>query len=393
MKIIVDSDGFFWPSSIGDEYMCEQRRYISIDREPQPISALFEQYYLGFRSALFICEDTVKNDAEALDVLRTYREGCLHTALSYVQKHITSEHSLPVDFLWIARMEIIDVLKEEYPEVENIKLKLSMKPRISAKTINMDTIIFPALARSVYIHCNLVLINSYFQAIDNEGRLVGDIDRRQIARLVFPYLLFCHDDISVQNLPMISAHSQDALSMAMQFTNLQMIFIFAHEYAHVLLQHFDEIAITLGHTEDMENEADTIALKVVLAYVENSKEVYSKYDVFTAIRWLFKYLLIDDYMSTLVQGKQLEFSDSKTEERRGSFQLELMKDNELDGSTLLDIVGFSMICELQNILYEFGSDLIENMINIYRESRKTGKIEPWWDQINGKEYSPGKSEI
>ena len=162
MEIIVDSDGFFWPDSIDNEYMSEQRNFISIDREPQHIDILFEQYYLGFRSALFVCEDTIENENEAMEVLRTWREGCLGSAWSYVQKHMTTEHSLPVDFMWIARESIIHELKNKYPDVEKVKLRLSMKPRLSARTVDKDTIVFPALARTVFNHCNLVIINSFF---------------------------------------------------------------------------------------------------------------------------------------------------------------------------------------------------------------------------------------
>lgn len=390
MEIIVDADGFFWPSNIEAEYMSAQRELISFDNDQQSFDTLFEQYYLGFRSAMFICEDTIENESKAIKALQEYREGCLYSAMSYMKNHMELNPSLPVDFMWIVREAIVDELKREFPAVNNIKLQLSMKPRLSARTVDKETIVFPALARTVINHCNLVIINSVFQAINDDGQLVGDIDRRQIARFIFPYLLFCHDDFSVQNLPIIGAHSQSAIKTAFNFTNLQLVFIFAHEYAHILLQHFDAIETNLNRKENMENEADSLALKIVLAFVEKSNGVYSKLDVLTAIRWLFKYQLIDDSISTIIQGKSLEFSDSKTEDRRGNFQLELMKNHGLRGSTLLDALGFGMIVELQGILYEFGSDLISNMIDIFHKSKKTGKIEPWWEQINGKEYAPGQ---
>ena len=250
--------------------MIEQRKVISIDRESQPIDVLFEQYYLGFRSALFICEDTVESESEAMEVLRDWRETCLHSASSYVQRHMETEQSLTVDFVWIAREALIHELKDEYPEAENVNIRLSMKPRLSARVIDKDTIVFPALARTVFNHCNLVIINSFFRAVNDDGQVVDDIDRRQIARFIFPYLLFCHDDFSVKYLPIIGAHSQNALFIATQFTNLQMIFILAHEYAHILLQHFDQIDVTSSQKENMENEADSLALKIVLAYVEKS---------------------------------------------------------------------------------------------------------------------------
>lgn len=390
MTIIIDSDGFFWPDTIDPEYMRTQRELIYFENEQQPSYELFEQYYLGFRSAMFICEDTIENGSDAIEAMRKYREGCMHSAMGYMKNHIESNQALPVDFMWMTREAIVGAVKNDYPQASNIKLRLSMKPRISARTVGNDTIVFPALSRAVINQCNLVIVNSFFSAINDDGQLVGDIDRRMTARFIFPYLLFCHDDFSVRNLPIVGAHSQEALSTVFHFTNLQMLFIFAHEYAHILLQHFDEIGTSLNRREQMESEADAFALKIVLTYVDESNGVYSKFDVFTAIRWLFKYQLIDDSISTLIQEKPLEYSDSKIEDRRGSFQQELFDNHGLRGSTLLDAVGFGMIVELQSILDEFGSDLIGNMIDVFHKSGKTGKIDPWWEQIKGKEFSPGQ---
>jgi hypothetical protein len=379
MKIIIDSDGFFWPDNIESEYMRVQRELISFVNEQHSLDNLFEQYYLGFRSAMFICEDTVENESEAREALQKYCEGCIQSAMRYMKNHIELKPPLPVDFMWIVREAIADELKEEFPEVGNIKLRLSMKPRLSARTADKNTIIFPALTRSVLIHCNLVIINSVFRTINEDGQLVGDIDRKQIARFIFPYLLYCHDDFSVRNLPIIGAHSQDAIQTAFQFTNLQLIFIFAHEYAHILLQHFDDNKVIFTK-ENIEDEADAFALKVVLAYGEKSGS-YSKLDILAAIRWLFKYQLIEESIGALIREKPIEFSASNFEERRGKFQSELLENHGLNGSSLFESIGFCMIVELQDVLYEFGSKLVNNIIDIFHESKKTGGIEPWWEKI------------
>ena len=62
-KVFIDSDSFFWPSNISDEYMRDQRKGISFEKSEQHPLELFEQYYLGFRSSLFICEDELEAEA------------------------------------------------------------------------------------------------------------------------------------------------------------------------------------------------------------------------------------------------------------------------------------------------------------------------------------------
>ncbi len=377
--IILDSDGFFWPDSIEAEYMHSQRELVSINYEQQPYDVLFEQYYLGFRSALFICEDTINNADEAEKTLRQYREACLGSAMRYMRNHLEAKPSLPVDFMWIVRETIVSELKDCYSEVNNIKLQLSMKPRLSARAVDKNTIVFPALTRSVLTHCNLVIINSIDSIINESGQLVGDLDRKYLARFIFPYLLYCHDDFSVQNLPIIGAHSKESILNALSFTNLQIMFIIAHEYAHILLRHIDDNK-TFRSKEDIESEADTFALNVVLAYVEKSDR-YSIHDVFAAIRWLYKYQIIEKSIGMLIKGESLDFFESNLEDRRGKIQLELRSKHRLKGSSLFESLGFCMIVELQNILYEYGSNLINEITNAFHDARRTGKLEPWWESI------------
>lgn len=375
MEIYIDSDGFFWPSDIDPEYMSRQRQFISIEREQGSPIELFEQYYLGFRSSMFICEDGIESESEANKVLLEWREGCIHSAMSYMRSHVISKASLPVDYMWIVKEMIVKELKIKYPEVESIELRLSMKPRLSARS-DKNSIIFPALLRTVLNHCNLVIINSALKVMEDDAQLEVEVERKQIARFVYPYLLFCHDNFSVRNLPIIGAHSKEALNIAFQFTNIQMIYIFSHEHAHILLQHFNDSRPLL----DKENEADDFALDVVLAYTEKD-EIYSKRDVLAAIRWLFKYQLIEESIGAIVRGKGLDFFKSEFEKRRSEFQSKLFLEHNLKGSTVIESIGFCMIVELQSILYEIGPILIDEMIDAFNKTKKTGGIEPWWEKI------------
>lgn len=378
MKIIYDIDGFFSPANMSTDH-----KLISVDLDQQPFDSLFEQYYLGLRSAMFICEDTIKEENKALEVMRTWRETSVKSAMNYVYRHTKSGQVLSPDFIWIIQTATIDELKNKYPEVVNIQLRVSMKPRLSARVVSKNIVTFPALARTVLNHYNIVLINSIFRDISEDEQISVEPDRRNIARFMFPYLLFCHGDFSVQNLPMICAYSADALNIAMQLTNLQMLFIFAHEYAHILLQHFENTDINSSTKMRIENEADLFALKVVLGHVEKNNS-YSKLAAFTAIRWLFKYQLLEESVGILIRGGKLDFSESKFEERRGEFQAELFKNHGLSGSSLLETRGFYILVELQSILYNYGPEFINHIIDKVNESKKTGVIEPWWKEITNK---------
>lgn len=375
-NIYIDSDSFFWPSDISDEYMHEQREGISFEKEEQPLEVLFEQYYLGFRSSMYICEEEL-DEEKGMKILKEWREACVLMARDYTIKHLNSDASLPVDFMWITKMAIINEIKREFPDAEKISLKLTMKPMISARVKNKETIIFPALIRTVLNHCNLVLINHAFNTIDNKLEV---IDRRYLSRFILPYLLFCHDDFSVRNLPMIGGYSNQAITTALSYTNLQVMYIFAHEYAHVLLKHFDDDIISSKTQEEIENEADAFALKVLLKHIDK-EDTYTKDDIFTAIRWLFKYQFLEESIGILIRRDSLDAFLSNYEKRRSCFQSELIKSCNITGTSLLDIVGFVSIVELQGVLHEYGINLINTIIRAFNNSKNKGEIEPWWEMI------------
>lgn len=376
MEICIDSDGFFWPSDIDPKYMSKQRRHIFIEREDFSPFELFEQYYLGFRSSMYICEDGLEHEDEAKKVLLEWRHGCISSAMNYMKSHISSKASLPVDYIWIVKEMIVQELKRDYPEIDKIKLKLSMKPKFSPKS-DRNSITIPALLRTILLHCNLVILNSAFKGLERNEEWDQKVELRQVARFVLPYLLFCHDNISVGNLPMIGAHSKEAINTALQFTNIQMVYIFSHEYAHILLQHFEDSRPSI----DKENEADSFALDVTLAYADKD-ETYSKRDVLAAIRWLYKYQLIEESIGTIVRGRDLDYFQSDFENRRSAFQSKIFTESNIEGSTVLESMGFLMIVELQSILYEIGPMLIDEMIDAFNKSKKTGGVEPWWEKIN-----------
>lgn len=377
-SLYIDSDSFFGPAMFPEtESMTHQLEGIPIEIDTQSWQSVFEQYYLGLRSTLILGAVTSEEERkEGLNFLKEWREACIAPAIYYTKKHFTSTASLPIDFLRVNRMEIINTVKHDYKDVEKVIIKLSMKPSISAQIKNNNTIVFPALVRTLLTHCNLVLINEAFSIIEDEQYT---IDRRYLARFIFPYLLFCHDDISVGNLPWVGAYSEEAVKVAFTYTDLQIKFILAHEYGHILLKHFDYIH---DRTErgKLENEADAFAMDVLMKELENDVGVL-KSNVFTAIRWLFKYQLLEERIGVLIRGDNLSDHVSTYENRRSSFQSELINRYGLPSTSKIDMCGFAEIVELQNILSEYGKELINAIIHAFNKFKQAREVDPWWEMI------------
>ena len=83
----------------------------------------------------------------------------------------------------------------------------------------------------------------------------------------------------------------------------------------------------------------------------------------------------------LTRGEDLNDFRSGYEKRRSLFQSELIKKCNITGTSLLDMVGFVSIVELQDVLYEYGTNLINTMIKAFENSKHKGEVEPWWEMI------------
>lgn len=170
VSILIDIDGFFQPSDDGNEYFSDKTSGIALDYDFETPEGLCQQYYLGYRSSMYVCEDSIddKKEAEVYKTIKEYNQKCMEMAMGATLAHLSGKSHVPVDFLWIVKHFIIEQIQEQYQDANKIEIRLSMKPSISAHTKNDNIIIFPALARSVLLHCNLLFLNDFFRKNDDE---------------------------------------------------------------------------------------------------------------------------------------------------------------------------------------------------------------------------------
>ncbi|MDR0918772.1 MAG: hypothetical protein LBM93_05915 [Oscillospiraceae bacterium] len=387
MKIIVDIDGFFSQDDISKYYNEDNRRVLGFDYEEQDDNSLLEQFYLGLRSSSIFIADKNDNLNEVKDKIRKFCTLYLREAHNYVARH-KSKGNLPADFMWIIREVIKSTLNSEQSNIENVNFRLSMKPRLSARVFDSNTIVIPALSRTILLQCNLALTNSAYNAIEESGELNGKVNIFEIenylnvsrlARNLLPCLIFCHDDIPVNNLPLFSGYTEDSVKTALAFTNLQMMFITAHEYAHIVLKHFiNDDPKNPGF--DKEYEADDFALNTLLNYI-NKTELFSADDVFTSIRWLFKFMLLEEMIGILIQGNSIKNYESLIEKRCARLQSRIINEHYVKTNTLLDIYGIFEIVAIENELKGQGVSITKELLECIEKSKITKEMEPWWEKI------------
>lgn len=388
-----DFDGFFWPSDKSDIPLIGLNEGISYSNDPQPIRSLIEQYYLGFRSSIFFLVSEGGNDNETLGLAyKKLCKLCLTRARQFAFQHLQTGSILPIDYMCFMKCAIVNQLKDDYPEVRNVKISIDMRPRITARTIN-NTIVFPALLRTIINSCNIAILNIAYDTLEKDKQFsrkassqnpieqsYQGMDRQFIARSIFPYLAFCHDDFSVANLPVTSAQSRDAITLTLRYSKLQLLFVLAHEYAHILLGHYDKMEHATRSSIELEYEADNFATDFLMKYIEEDG-TFSREDVFTSIRWLYKFQLIEEHMGLIVQNKSLQMEKSALEKRRHKFQTKLIKEYGINHLQMIDQAGFIAIIQSHKVLFENGETVVNRMMDSITKSLKTGEIEPWWEMI------------
>ena len=161
-------------------------------------------------------------------------------------------------------------------------------------------------------------------------------------------------------------------------------FIIAHEYAHLLSHHNRKKIVDSEINKDIEKEADDFALDILLRYIKTSHSDTAA-DVFTALRLLFKYQLLEYETGCLVRGENLDVCDAEFEHRRSNIQHKLIENENLERFYVYDAFCFTEAIELQNILQEYGVTLIDDIIDAFYESENTGEIRPWWKTIKNKQ--------
>lgn len=392
--LYLDADGFFILNGGNktNNYWKVGYDYLLIDDEGQSREDLFEQFYFGFKSSINVVNGTEKCFDK--DRLEDLLQLCSFAASDCLQKYDNGTLAFPIGYLWGIQRHIVQKYKARFPEIEEIRIRLTMKPRLTSRVSIDRTIFVPALARGVLNHFNLVLLNNAYAAIDNGlktqkinslrmlSALPAEVEDKQLlARLTLPYLAFCHDNISVANLPFLTVYSAACYEHTSFYTNLQMLFICAHEYAHIILHHFDGSGDKSNI--EIECEADKMAIEMVVGYIRKDS-VFTARDVFTAIRWLFKFQMLEESCGELLQNKTPCFRNSIFEHRRRRFQEEMQSTYKVHDVMAFDQIGFLQIIQLQNILDEYGCPLLNSMLRAFENSKNKKEIEPWWEIVKNK---------
>ena len=221
----------------------------------QATFGLLNTYYFQVRGAIMLFGRW--NDERLLIEARDKaRESCLEIAAILTVLHLKRGRPVVPPWVGIARDRLLPMIRESFPAAEHVGIEVDQVPRVQCRAAADRSIRVSALTREVYLHFNITLW-TLIQEMFVEG-LENLPSEEFMLRMLLPYMIQMNDYVPVSRLPQGLARSQETVVTAHRTTHLQMLFLLAHEYGHLLHHNLEQLSF--GQTSiNREFEADRFA--------------------------------------------------------------------------------------------------------------------------------------
>jgi hypothetical protein len=252
---------------------------------------------------------------------------------------------------------VADRLRPEYPDVDGIQVVATFEHRLSARSFPDRRVIeVSALTREYLKTINLLLWTCVTLA--REGRVIPADQGEFFLDLVLPYVLALHRDVRHSLLPIVRVTGARTMAGALTSTRIQLTFLLAHEYAHLLLHDGD------ASSPEREAEADEFAYGLLMTLPWG----YDIGRVWIALRWLFKILELERCVgATLYHGRVHRHDDATV--RRGGGMLRHFREHPPDRpSNLFEMRGTGLIVQARHVLARRGASWLRDYATEYHDA-------------------------
>lgn len=376
-EIVIDFDGYFPLIPQIEKEVAKDDILKIFASEETLIEDLKELYYLEIRSAFVI---TGSESPEKIEAQRKWQKLSYKTACAFTSKHLKEGHAITPFWIDIYKKEVHDAFLVKYPKLGDIQIIVTIEPRFYARAINNTMIKISALTRVFLRQFNMIIWSIIQNWCDNQCK--ADQTYTQIAaRIIIPHLIYSHDFIPMGRLPYTGIESKELSSTILMTTKLQLMYIIAHEYAHIILGHLDKKNISLNEHLELEIEADRLAL-ITLLEIITREEFESKGDVWTAFRWVYQYQILDEIVGMLLKHQKPIIDELIFEKRKNKlYDIFKFKEGGISRQdNILEIMGTSILMDLKGRIIKKGSDFLSSVatsLNRYPPEI----IDKWWEEL------------
>ncbi|MGN2638284.1 ImmA/IrrE family metallo-endopeptidase [Nocardia takedensis] len=240
----------------------------------------------------------------------------------------------------ISRNALTSALREEYPVVDDIGLVTTTDARLHARTIYSRNVIqVSALLREYLRTLNLFIWNIQFQMFESP-RFDLDAGLDRFARVFLEHAITLYRGASPSNVAVLRAYSENAFYWTLVTTGIQLNFILAHEYAHIIL-HRD----TVGRDTRREDEADAFAVALLLREPFCGPNGVAPADLWMALDWLFGFLELERAVGAVLNDYPVDWNQPSLEHRRTALRSLIPRSETSGRDHNLTVIGSQLLLE------------------------------------------------
>ncbi|WP_329558133.1 ImmA/IrrE family metallo-endopeptidase [Streptomyces uncialis] len=240
-------------------------------------------------------------DEASVERHRTWRRTALDRALR-LYWWTNQGHPLPLP-TWAEEtvVHVRDHLRPAFPQVDDIEVVVTYDPRLYVRAHHATRQIRLSLVtRQLWHTIDLFLWN----AVSVRQQLIGTTGSNAALPnpsydSLLPFLLPLYRNVRWDQTPMMRVRSELAGGGAVNAARIQMTFMIAHEFAHLLLHEEGRSG------PELEAEADRFAYD---ALFRNPAENVTIGDIWMAIRWLFEILAVEKLLAWRLAGEEGTFA-------------------------------------------------------------------------------------
>ncbi|TDC59821.1 hypothetical protein E1258_16655 [Micromonospora sp. KC207] len=364
----MDQDGY-------NDYMLREGAWVRGGRAwhlhaADPLRHLSVIHYL-LRSAVVLGRDVGERDVKQF---RQYSQICYDKALNVGPTLERNGLPLPP---WAERTDGVmkGALRDLRADIDQVKLVPTWETRLYARSFpSQQRIEVSAVSREFLRTLNLMLWNGVYEVTD-VGRGQDEVLSLLDYRAFMPHLLSLYRDLEISSLPIPRASSRSALRQAQLTTALQLNFMLAHEYAHMVL-HAD---LPDTPSQEAEREADSLAYRLILGAPLPGDVRANAGDVWTAMRWFFGFLKLDRIVGGVVNEVPVDWNQ-KAIAGRESLMYDLMPARRITTEqNLEESIGTVILMQAKADIRRLGTpavrELSNDMINEFGWKRLLGPAE------------------
>jgi hypothetical protein len=307
------------------------------------------------RSTMVLSE---QRSDETWQIYQGFSRMCVRYALAYAPSVERASSLPPPDWATYYHDVIVEKLASEFPRVSQIRLSATLDNRLYARSFpKQGKIEVSALTRELLRTINLLIWGYVFKI--SEGAIPGDkVDELDILGDVLPILLSWYRDVNVSRLPILRAQDERVLFMAMQTTRIQLTFLLAHEYAHLVLHGDKPVSI------ETEGEADRFAYETLM----NLPWSYKTGDMWTAIRWLFRVIALERAVGQALYSDQVDWDDQSSVLKRQNIIAPYIIEKGISREdNFLELTGTYLLIRAKHQLRDHGAGWLGSFASSYSE--------------------------